>query len=177
MQKKYFALALLIVFVLTGCAGNPNVSTMDIHKDGTVKSYIVEEFGASYYDAEELKSSVMEDILHTNELQEQNVIELLECELTEGILKATIEYQNAGAYESFNEETLFVGLWEEAVAEGYAVDANIENENYHIVIFTEPVDVKVPKKIVYVSDGLQKTSSKKVTVTDKEKEIYYIIYE
>ena len=70
-----------------------------------------------------------------------------------------------------------MGLLEEAVAEGYQIDSGIENDNYRIVIFSEPVDVKVPKKIVYTSEGLQLNGKKTVTVTDKEKEIYYIIYE
>lgn len=177
MQKKYLALALLVILFLTGCAGKPGVSTLIISKEGEVKSYIIEEFAAPYYDAEELKSNVLNDILHANEQLKQTAIELTSYELVEGVLSATIEYQSAKAYEDFNEETLYVGLWEEAVAEGYKIDAAIENDNYHIVIFTEPVDVKVPKKIVYVSDGLQKTGKKTVTVTDREKEIYYIIHE
>ena len=177
MRKKYLALALLTVFILTGCVGSPDVSTLNIKKDGTVKSYIVEEFTASYYNAEELKNDVSKEVLRINEEYGQMVMELTQYELEEGILKATIEYQNADVYEDFNEETLFAGSLEEALAEEFTIDADIENDNYHIVIFSEPVDVKVPKKIVYVSDGLQTIGSKTVTVTNKEKEIYYIIYE
>ena len=177
MQKKHFALALLSVILLMGCAGEANVSTMTIDKNGAVQSYIVEDFTASYYDVEELRNSVLEDISYVNEQHEQTAIELTKYEVVEGGWKAIIEYQNADVYEDFNEETLYVGLWDEALDEGYDVTAEMENDNYRILIFSEPVDVKVTKKIVYVSDGLQKTSSKKVTVTDKEKEIYYIIYE
>ena len=54
---------------------------------------------------------------------------------------------------------------------------NPENDEYKVVVFSEPVDVSVPKSIVYVSEGLEKTGKKTVTVLDKEKEIYYIIYE
>ena len=153
MQKRYLALALLIALFLTGCAENPSVSTMSISKEGEVKSFIVEDFAASYYDAEELKNDVLSDIAVVNEEQQQSLIELINYELVEGVLSATIVYQNAKVYEEFNEETLFVGLWQEAVSEGYQIDADIENENYHVVVFTEPVDVKVPKKILYVSDG------------------------
>lgn len=177
MQKRYLALALLMALFLTGCAGEPTVSTLCISKDGAVKSYIVEEFGEDYYDADELKSDVLEDVLNTNEVLKKTAIELTNYELAEGVLSATVEYQSAKAYEEFNDETLYVGLYEEAVAEGYKIVADIENDNYHIVIFSEPIDVRVPKKIVYVSDGLQKTGKKTATVIDKEKEIYYIIYE
>ena len=177
MQKKILALALLFALGLTGCAKSPTVSTLNIGKDMEVTSYIVEDFSAAHYDADELKNSVQNDILEANGQLKQTAIELTAYELTEGVLNATIEYQSAKAYEEFNEETLYVGLWEEAVAEGYKIDADMENDNYHIVIFSEPVNVKVPKKIVYASEGLQLNGRKTVTVTDKEKELYYIIYE
>lgn len=177
MQKKYLALALLVALFMTGCAKEPMVSTMTIHKDGVVESYIVEEFSAPYYDAQELESSVLANIASVNEQYEQPAIELTGYELVEGVLKASIEYQNAEAYEEFNEETLYVGLWEEVVKAGYEIGAEIENDEYHVVVFSEPVDVRVPKKIVYVSDGLQTIGRKAATVTNMEKEIYYIIYE
>ena len=60
---------------------------------------------------------------------------------------------------------------------GYQVGAEIENDGYQVVVFSEPVDIRVPKKIVYVSDGIQTIGKKTATVIDKEKEIYYIIYE
>lgn len=178
MQKRILALALLATLFLTGCAYNPEASTISIGKDGTVESYIVEDFAASYYDAEELRNSVLSDIQNANGAYEQPAIELVEYELGEGgILKAVITYQNANAYEAFNEETLYVGLWKEALAEGYKVTAGIEDAGYSIVIFSEPVNVKVPKNIVYTSEGLQLDGKKAATVTDKEKEIYYIIYQ
>lgn len=178
MQKRILAFALLATLFLTGCAYNPEVSTISIGKEGDVESYIVEEFTAAYYDAEELRNNVLADIQKVNDEYGQMVIELTEYELLEGgILKAGIQYQSAKVYEEFNEETLYVGLWKDAIAEGYKVNAAIEDEEYRIVIFSEPVSVRVPKKIVYVSEGLQPDGKKAVTVTDKEKEIYYIIYE
>lgn len=193
MRKKIIALALLSSLFLSGCGEGGDTSQLTIDKEGTVKSYIVEEFMASYYDAEELQVDVTEDIGYFNEKYEEMVIELTDFAFEEGIVKAKIEYQNADIYEEFNEETLFVGTIEEAVAEKYDADVtlydvknsenavaleDIEEESYHIMIFTEPVNVKVPYKVLYVSDGLQKGSgSKKVTVTDNTKEIYYIIYE
>lgn len=177
MRKKYWAFTLLVALFLTGCGANPEMSMLDISKNGEITSYIVEDFSASYYDAEELKADVMEAILDVNGQLKQTAIELTKYDLTEGVMKATVEYQNAKAYEAFNEEKLYVGLLEEAVEEGYQIDSDIENDNYRIVIFSEPVDVKVPKKIVYTSEGLQLNGKKTVTVTDKEKEIYYIIYE
>lgn len=178
MQKRILAFALLAALFLTGCAYNPEVSTINIGKNGEVESYIVEDFAAAYYDAEELQSSVLADIQKANETYEQPAIELTAYEMTEGgILKASIEYQNAKAYEEFNEETLYVGLWKDALSEGYAANAGIEDEGYHIVVFSEPVNVRVPKNIVYASEGLQLSDRKTATVTNKEKEIYYIIYE
>ena len=177
MHKRYWALALLVTIFMMGCGKEPVVSTMTIHKDGVVESYIVEEFMAPQYDANELKNSVLEEIATVNEAYENPIIELKEFEVIEGVLKASIEYQDASVYEEFNEETLYVGLWEDAKSLGYPVNAELENDEYKVVVFSEPVDVSVPKSIVYVSEGLEKTGKKTVTVLDKEKEIYYIIYE
>lgn len=193
MRKKWIALSLFPVLFLMGCSGGQDVSSITIDKDGTVKSYIVEDFTASYYDAEELKLSVSDDILTFNEQYEETAIELTKFESEEGVVRATVEYKNAEVYEEFNEETMFVGLVVDALAEDYVIEgefysvkdmenalsfAEINDENYHIMIFTEPVNVKTPGKVLYVSDGLEKgSSSKKVTVTDNTKEIYYIIYE
>ena len=177
MHKRYWALALLVTIFMMGCGKEPVVSTMTIHKDGVVESYIVEEFMAPQYDANELKDSVLEEIAALNEAYENPIIELKGFEVIEGVLKANIEYQDANAYEDFNEETLYVGSWEEAITMGYPVSTELENDEYKVVVFSEPVDVIVPKNIVYVSDGLNKTGKKTVTVLDKEKEIYYIIYE
>ena len=177
MQKKYWALALLIAVFMMGCGKEPTVSTMTIHKDGLIESYIVEDFFAPQYDATELENGVKDDIIAMNEAYETPVIELTGFEVLEGVLKATIEYQNTSAYEEFNEETLYVGPLEEAKKEGFPVNAELENAEYQVVVFSEKVDVKVPKNIVYVSEGLQKSGKKTATVLDKEKEIYYIIYE
>lgn len=193
MRKKIIALALLTSLFLSGCGADGDTSQLTIDKEGAVKSYIVEAFTASYYDTEELQTSVNEDINYFNEKYEETAVELTDFVFEEGVVKATIEYQNADIYEEFNEETLFLGTIEEALAEKYDAEVtlydvknsentvalkNIEDESYHIMIFTEPVNVKVPKKVLYVSDGLQKgSSSKKVTVTDNTIEIYYIIYE
>jgi len=177
MHKRYWALALLIAFFMMGCGKEPTVSTMIIHKDGVIESYIVEEFMAPQYDATELKSIVSDDIAFINETYETPAIELIGFEVVEGILKATIEYQNTSAYEEFNEETLYIGLWEDAIKAGYPVNTELEDDEYNIVVFSEPVDITVPKNIVYVSDGLEKSSKKTVTVLEKDKEIYYIIYE
>lgn len=193
MRKRVIALALLSVLFLSGCGDDANVSQLTIDKDGAVKSYIVEDFTASYYNAEELQTGVTEDINYFNEENDGTVIELTKFAYEEGVVKATIKYQNADLYEKFNEETLFVGTIEEAVAENYQINANfydaknpenkvkfadIKDEDYHIMIFTEAVNIKVPNKVLYVSEGLQKgSSSKKVSITDNTQEIYYIIYE
>lgn len=177
MRKRCWALALLITFLVMGCGKEPVVSTMIIHKNGVVESYIVEEFLAPQYDANELQRSVLEELATVNESYDNPIIELKEFEVVEGVLKAIIEYQKTSAYEEFNEETLYVGLWEEAIKAGYPVNAELENNQYQVVVFSEKVNVTVPKNIVYVSEGLEKTSKKTATVLNKEKEIYYIIYE
>lgn len=193
MKKKIPAFLLLGILLLTGCVGEEKVSTITVEKDGSIKSYIVEEMNASHYNEEELKESVTEDIEFFNDKYEKKVMELNKFQYEEGIVKAEIEYSDADLYEIYNEEILFVGRVSEALANDFDEKAilykvkdqsqqktlaELEEDNYHIVIFSEPVNVKLPKKALYISEGLEKgSSSKRVKITDNTKGIYYIIYE
>ncbi len=194
MRKKTIAMIVLCIPFLVGCGNSFDTSSMTITKDGMIESYIVEDFSATYYDADELEQSITTDVNSFNADYENEVIELKEFSIEEGVLNATITYENADVYEKFNEEKLFLGSMAEAIEKGYKFDVpffsvvnsgqktdydTIKKENnYHVVIFTEPVNVKVFDKVVYISDGLQKgDGAKKVMVTDTTKEIYYIIYE
>ncbi len=193
MRKRWIVPALLLVLLLTGCGEGKDSSVLVIDRHETVTSYIVEDFSASYLNAEELKTNVTEEINKANEGQENPVVELTKLEVEEGILRSTMEYQNTKAYEEFNEETLFVGTIDEAKEKGYSLDidlygvkdlntkvklSTVQTEDMKVLIFSEPVSVKAPKKILYISDGLVPgKSSKKADVTDNTKEIYYIFYE
>lgn len=194
MRKKTIAMIVSCIPFLFGCGNSFDTSSMTITKDGMIESYIVEDFAATYYDAGELEQSIMADVNSFNADYENEVIVLKEFVVEEGILNATITYENADIYEEFNEEELFIGSMAEAIEKGYKFDVpfySVDNlsqkaeydaikkeNNYHVVIFTEPVNVKVSDKVVYISDGLQKgDGAKKVMVTDNTKEIYYIIYE
>ena len=67
MRRKIPALIMLVILLLTGCGGDEKVSTMTVSKNGSIKSFIVEEMNAEHYDAEELKTAVNEDISFYNE--------------------------------------------------------------------------------------------------------------
>lgn len=193
MQKKILALIMLSILLLTGCGGDEKVSTIIVEKDGSIRGYIVEEMNASHYDADELKESVTKDIAFYNDKYEEKAMELTKFQYEEGIIKAEIKYKDASFYELYNEEVLFVGKVGEALARDFDGNtvlykvkgkdkqitlAELGEKNYHVVIFSEPVNVKLPKKVLYLSEGLAKgSSSKKVKITDTTKEIYYIIYE
>ena len=193
MQKKILALIMLSILLLTGCGGDEKVSTIIVEKDGSIRGYIVEEMNASHYDADELKESVTKDIAFYNDKYEEKAMELTKFQYEEGIVKAEIKYKDASFYELYNEEVLFVGKVSEALArdfDGNAVlykvkdkekqktMAELGEKNYHVVIFFFFFNVKLPKKVLYLSEGLAKgSSSKKVKITDTTKEIYYIIYE
>ena len=153
MHKRYWALALLVTIFMMGCGKEPVVSTMTIHKDGVVESYIVEEFMAPQYDANELKDSVLEEIAALNEAYENPIIELKGFEVIEGVLKANIKYQDASVYEDFNEETLYVGLWEEAITLGYPVNTDLENTTDIINLKKNADVIRAGGRIVEVIGG------------------------
>lgn len=194
MRTAKIALIISAVLILfTACSGDSDKSLMTVNKDGTIKSYMVEEFSESYYDAEELRESVAGDISYFNEKYESDVMELTEFEYAEGILKASMWYYDAKAYEDYNEEVFYSGKITDSLQEEYDLDVaffdvkdletklqfeDIKNGENSVLIFSEPVNVKLPEKVLYISEGLKKgRSSKDVTVTDDTKEIYCIIYE
>lgn len=193
MRKSVVTLAMLSAMLLTGCGDDGNVSQITIDKEGGVKSYIVEDFTFSYYDADELQAKVLSDITDLNEEHGKDVIKLTDFAYEQGIVKATVEYSGTDIYEEFNEETMFCGTPAEAISQKYdentvLYDVNdmektvslkkLEDKECQILIFTEPVNMKLSQKVLYVSEGLTKgNSSKKVSITDDKQEIYYIIYE
>lgn len=188
-------ISLLLVTLLVGCAGSKGENTiMEVHKDGSVKSHIVEAFDQSYYDEAELQESMESDIADYNVTAGDKNISLDQFLVKDAVAKATITYASAEDYMAFNEETLFLGTIKEAKSAGYEVSVDMNavedtssiqklsslsgDENMKLVIFSEPVEVKVYGKVLYVSKGLAPGSSdKSVTVTDTNQDLYYVIFE
>lgn len=200
MRKYVIACLLSVGFLLSGCGVFDDTPGLVVKESGEVKSCIQEEFAEDYYDADELQEEVNSEIAVYNDVAGTDSIVLKKFKIRYGneeavtSVSAVLEYASAKDYEAFNEETLYVGSVSESLKNEqlselafYSVEDGetkvtiediLKEGEYQMIMFTEPVSVKGPKNVLYYSEGLSMSKeSKRVLVTDKDKEIYCIIYE
>lgn len=199
LRKGALAVSLLsAVCLMSACSfmtADYTQDTVVVNKKGTVSGIIVEAFDKDYYNGEELEQMIHDEITAYNDGGE--AIELKKFEITEeGNAFVNMTYQSAADYKSFNEKELFTGTVLDAYNAGYEfvdmqsveeggagiqADEVLEKGSMHIVIFEEPVEVRVSGAITYVSEGvsiIDKKSAKAETSQEEESQkIFYIIYE
>lgn len=159
-----------------GCGGNeePQWTTgLQIGKNGTVTSNIVEDFGKDFYTLETLQSMLNEEINAHNETRPE-AVSLQDLELSEenGGVLVTLWYASCADYEDFNGTELFYGTPREAEAAGYGLDMTYTDgegnpvelgrdeilaiKNAKLLIIRQSAQVSrvtLPGKILYVSGG------------------------
>ncbi|MBD5466055.1 MAG: hypothetical protein HDR22_09635 [Lachnospiraceae bacterium] len=183
--------------LLSGCSNTGNIeqNTIVIKKDGAVLGAIIEDFGDSKYVSEELKAMLEEEIAAYNAQAGEDKVVLETYEITEDKkVKIYLEYASVADYAGFNEQTLFAGTVSEAYEAGYEfVDMEnvtgegasmgksdvLEKGAMKMVIFQEPVHVRVNGKISYVSSGVTVEGKKEAATNDEEDiiDLFYLIYE
>lgn len=183
--------------LLSGCSdtGNIEQNTIVVKKDGTILGAIIEDFSDSKYVSEELKTMLEEEIAAYNAKAGEGKVALETYEVTEDKkVKVYLEYASFEDYAGFNEETFFVGTVSEAYEAGYEfVDMEnvteegnpigkadvLEKGSMKMVIFEEPVHVRVNGKITYVSSGVAAEGKKEAVVNEEEgmTETFYLMYQ
>ena len=195
MKKRRLLLAAVgLAVLLGGCALNKQVDTTTIivDKDGTVVEAIVEDFDKDYYRADELEQMVTEEIsaYNTTAGGEKAKLDSLEQEEDSKIIRLNIEYASASDYMQMNEKELFCGTVSDAYQAGYSFVSMVDRKTGNvvseadilemgdkkIVISEETLDIRVPGKITYASDGVAVTD-KTATLPDNGEKLSYIIYE
>ncbi|MGN0131394.1 MAG: hypothetical protein ACI4AA_03015 [Lachnospiraceae bacterium] len=195
MKKRRLLLAAVgLAVLLGGCALNKQVDTTTIivDKDGTVVEAIVEDFDKDYYRADELEQMVTEEIsaYNTTAGGEKAKLDSLEQEEDSKIIRLNIEYASASDYMQMNEKELFCGTVSDAYQAGYSFVSMVDQKTGNvvseadilemgdkkIVISEETLDIRVPGKITYASDGVAVTD-KTATLPDNGEKLSYIIYE
>lgn len=195
MRKKLAVLcigAAAAGILLTAC-GSADVtrSTVELKKNGKIVEYTIEDFGESYYDAEELKSYIQSEVdayLDENE----GSIKISKSEVEEQTAYLTMQYGNVDTFSDFNGIDCFSGSILQAQSAGYdfntdfidvssdASDSDTEgsveeaeietivpsdvvlaDDELKVFIIKDDVDIIVPGTIVYVS-----ADDSEVTATD-----------
>lgn len=193
MKKWIHSLILaLAALCLMGCTKSiPEVSTLSMDKSGKIFYTLVEDFGKSFYDAEELKSEIEADVAAYNKKFDTAHLQLEVFEVEEG--KATLQliFDEARYFTDYSEEGFFAGNIAEAREAGYDLEgeflgadgaltdlSQISNaEKAKVLILKEALHVEVPGTILCVapSGGVQITGKGEAVVTEEQPAC--IIYE
>lgn len=126
-MRKKAAVLLIASTVLAAAAGCSSTSvstnTVELQKDGSIMEYTIEDFGLSYYDADELESFIDEQIeswLDENEGE----ITIKTSKVEDGTATLTLKYDSADTFASFSGVECFSGSILAARSAGYTFDTD-----------------------------------------------------
>ena len=187
MTRKWIMRALCILCLaamLTGCGREPEVTetTIEVKKNGQVVHTIIEDFSESYYNLDELESTIQQACDTYNASAGKEAV----------VLKAAEENDDS-AYSAFNKLALFVGTVKDAFNAGYDLNVTLSSlkgdgeqigkedllkmGEKHIAVVREAVNVRVWDKVRYGSEDVEATANAKtVSVTDADM-LTYILFD
>lgn len=191
-KTRAVVVSLMMMFLLTACTGekSADTNTVSIDKKGTVTETIVEEFAQSYYDADELKEMIDQEVADYNAKAGENSVTVKTFEVEEGKVKLVRTYTSYEDYAALNHSEFFAGTVAEAYDAGYSFEdmvspdgsttltkqSVLENGESKIVICDVAGNVRVSGKITYISEDVEVQDHKTATVLE-DGEISYILYQ
>lgn len=174
MKKDFVknSIALLAVIMmlaaLSACGLGSNASklgnsSVEIKKDGSVVSTIIEDFTESYYNVDELKEMTENEVNSFIVSKGEGAAELKSVDANDGKVKLIIEFSSTDNYEEFNAETLKYETVTDAVLagqldvntlvdkDGNAIDPDKAAvlSDQHVVITKSAGIIAAPYKIKY----------------------------
>lgn len=198
MQGKKFVIVMTVILALcpflSGCGGEVEtvqVTSLQIGKDGSVTSDIVEDFGKENYAVESLEAMIREETERYNATGSPEAVQLQNIAMSEeeeGKVLVTMQYASCADYMDFNGVELFYGTPSEAEEAGFklkeelisASDAGsrigreqILGMDAHILIVRQSAQVSqvvLPEKILYMSEGTQLAGNRTATLPGPEED-------
>lgn len=196
-MKKLISLCLLaLCLFLTGCSEEiPEENTIAIDKKGVVTYTVVEEFGKDFYDLQELRGDIEEEIENYNRNFGSDPLTLKTLEADQGTIVMQLRFAGAEDYEKYYADysgaVLFAGTIEEAREAGYNLDGEFlgadgsltditqlsNPEKLKVLITNEAISIQVPGEIQCVSpSGCVTILEKKKALVKEEAKQACIIY-
>ena len=172
----------LCLFFVSGCgnSGIPDVSYVDLAKDGTMKVTMTAAFDKAYYDVDEMAEGIGMAVDEYNQKTDGRRIEIKEIRRDEERAEIQMYYRSTADYASFNNvtfraddvkdgveheslpaDTLLLPVSKEDVQTTAGELAKAKKPGT-FVVFMEPVSLKVPGKVRYLSEGLSLTEDGRV---------------
>ena len=175
-MRKIVAVAMtaMMLMAFTGCGKGGDVSKLgrsfiEIKKDGSVVSTMIEDFAESYYDVTELQDMTENEVNAFIVANGEGAAKFESVENNDGKVKMVIRFGNADNYADFNSETLIYQTVTDAIvtgrldvnnlldADGNPADSEKVSSlvNEHVVVVSGKNLISLPYKIKYVSPGVK----------------------
>ena len=186
---KLIKRALLPIFILsvalTGCSAPADYSSLVLNKKGVLTQTIVEEWDQEQYDKKELQEQIETEIKAYDQKIELNSIRTKETKVT---VKMT--YQDLASYAEYNQVILFQGTVAQCQAAGYLLEGEFKTadgeavdrtqvlnagDECTVLVFQEPLSVKLPGRILYCSNSLEIISGKEVKASLEENSTGFLL--
>jgi hypothetical protein len=173
------ALSLVIACSLSACglSNQSDVTTLAADENGKLTHTIIESVGENGTE-KELTAYIKEQIGSTGDSASSSAagdsVSLQSCKVSGGKATIVMEYSSYQAYEDFNRTACFLGTISEAEKAGYDITGQtFYDENgtaagnpeeitqraneWKVLIFEEPMNVRVPDKILYTTSTMKVT--------------------
>ena len=169
---------LILSIALTGCGASADSSSLVLNKKGVRTQTIVEEWDQEQYDKKELQDQIENQITEYGQK-----IELNSIKTKDGKITVKMTYQDLDSYVDYNQVTLFQGTVPQCQAAGYLLEGEFKDakgepvdrtqvlnigDKCVVLVFQEPLSVKIPGKILYCSSSLELVSAKEVKASLEE---------
>ena len=185
---------LILSTALTGCGAAADYSTLTFDRKGGVTQVIVEDWDQEQYDKNELQTQIETDIASYG-----SAVSLHSVKTTDTSVIVNMSYETVDAYTAYNKVPLFEGSISDCQAAGYLLEGEFKDasgedmdrtsvlslgKDCTVLVFQEPVEVKVPGKIICYSSSLELSGKKKAKASlPEESEDFllenpvYVIYQ
>lgn len=178
LLKRVLLPVLIFSIILTGCGASAGHSSLSLSKKGVLTQTIVEEWDQQQYEKKELQEQIETEIQSFGQNIELNSIKTKDASVT---VKMT--YQNLESYAQYNQVTMFRGTVAQCQAAGYLLQGEFQDADGQpvdrtqvlnmgdactVLVFQEPVSVKIPGKILCCSSSLEIISNKEVKASLEE---------
>ena len=196
-KKPYLAAlipALLSLAFITGCsggAGDLNETTLVIGSKGEITHNIVESFDKSYYNEDELRSQINEQIEdYCSSKGDDKLIKLKELKILDGVAEAEITFKDYNDYAAFNDVDFFYGTVGEAMAADYPTDVTLKSSeddetigkyefesltDNRIIVTSESILIKTPGKIAYTTANIDVIDKETAKMASDSVGVGYIV--
>lgn len=188
--KKAAVIAILCVIILAVAAAavvwwlknreeSFERSTLVINQDGSLTEKLKEDFPAEYSEAD-LKKKIESEIETVYQLGDKTAkIELQKLEVSKEQVYVQLSYPRLDDYKLFYSVALYNGEVNDAVLSQYT-DLTQQLSAYRgkkAAILYQPIDVRVPGKIIAVSTGFEQDGDHLAVLKKEAVAPQYVIYE